>query len=170
MAHRVHKNISSAELSAFLNEMQRQNEEAVPLKTVNNSEYIRARRTALSYWRKQGALQFQGALDAVREIDHPFDAHHNRYEMIEMMEAEPPELSEEKELPPQVFRRLKGLTAFVSTWESELTATKRRAIQEGIYADRQQMNPLTTQSDSINKLCEKELLAEFKKWATSLRT
>ena len=73
--------------------------------------------------------------------------------MIEMMEADPLELSGEKELPTRVLRRLEGLMAFISTWESELTTTKRRTVQEGIRAEKQQENPLTPQADSINKLC-----------------
>ena len=82
---------------------------------------------------KQGAIQLQCTKNAVWEFGRLFNAYHNRYEMVGMMEAEPPEPSGGKELPTQILLRLKGLMAFIETRKSELTATKRRTTHKKEY-------------------------------------
>ena len=85
----VYKSISGAELSEFLERVGRCNGDVSFLKISRNVEYIRIRRTTLSYWKGKGTEMYQGTRKKVQEMDQLVTAHQKRKEKIAMMEHEP---------------------------------------------------------------------------------
>ena len=51
---------------------------------------------------------------------------------------------------------MKGVTSFIATWKSVLTAAQRRSIQDEIYKEKQQMILLAMQTDAVETLRERE--------------